>query len=385
MARAANAVDFWRGFALITIFIDHIPGLFYASYTLINFSIADAADLFVFLAGWSLRLMAQGRGEPTPINDVMLRLLGRALTIYAAQILITMLAIALLAISAIELDNALLLQWHNADAVFNDPVPTHIGLTLLTHQLGYFDILPLYVVLMLMAPFFALIDRMAKPLLLPLSFALYILVLAFRITLPTWPVAGTWFFNPLAWQFIFVLGFALADGAHGPGAFVRKHIKALRLILLPIVVAGLLVSRLDLWPDPTSVPSPKLFFLADKTFNTPMRVIQFLSLVAVFSAAWPYLTRAAERRLVRVPLRGLIELLSLLGRHSLYVFCVGSLLSLSAQVVRLVYRGSLASDTLVVSVGILVMAFTAWLAEARVRGRPAPASSLSPQRSSPQA
>jgi hypothetical protein len=31
MAREPNAVDFWRGFALITIFIDHIPGLFYAS------------------------------------------------------------------------------------------------------------------------------------------------------------------------------------------------------------------------------------------------------------------------------------------------------------------------------------------------------------------
>jgi hypothetical protein len=38
MTRQPNAVDFWRGFALITIFIDHIPGLFYAHYTLPNFS-----------------------------------------------------------------------------------------------------------------------------------------------------------------------------------------------------------------------------------------------------------------------------------------------------------------------------------------------------------
>ena len=63
MARQPNAVDFWRGFALITIFIDHIPGLVYAKYTLVNFSISDAADLFVFLAGWSLRLMADGGGR----------------------------------------------------------------------------------------------------------------------------------------------------------------------------------------------------------------------------------------------------------------------------------------------------------------------------------
>jgi hypothetical protein len=370
MARQANAVDFWRGFALITIFVDHIPGLFYSSYTIANFSISDAADLFVFLAGWSLRLMGEGRGEPRPIRDVMLRLFGRALELYAAQVLITMIAIALLAWSAIELDNPLLLQWHNADAVFNDPVPTHIGLALLTHQLGYFDILPLYVVLMLMAPFFALIDRVAKPFLVPISLALYLAVLAFRITLPTWPVAGTWFFNPLAWQFIFVLGFALADGKVGPGAFARRHIVALRVVALPIVIAGVLMARFAWWPDPTTVPNPKLFFIADKTFNTPMRLVQFLSLVAVFSAAWPYIVAASKRPFGWL-IGQIVALFSMLGRNSLYVFCVGSLLSLTAQVVRLYYQGSVGTDTVVVFVGILVMAFTAWLAESRSRGRPA--------------
>ena len=78
MARQPNAVDFWRGFALITIFIDHIPGLVYAKYTLVNFSISDAADLFVFLAGWSLRLMADGGGRTMPTRNVVLRLFGRA-------------------------------------------------------------------------------------------------------------------------------------------------------------------------------------------------------------------------------------------------------------------------------------------------------------------
>jgi hypothetical protein len=300
----------------------------------------------------------------------MLRLFGRALELYAAQVLITMIAIAILALSAIALDNPLLLQWHNADAVFNDPVPTHIGLTLLTHHLGYFDILPLYVVLMLMAPFFAFIDRTAAPLLLPISLALYVIVLAFRITLPTWPVAGTWFFNPLAWQFIFVLGFALADSKQGAGAFARRHIGLLRLIGLPIVILGVLMTRFDWWPDPTTVPNPKLFFIADKTFNTPMRVLQFLAVVAVFSAAWPYILAAAAGPFAWAT-RGMIALLSMLGRNSLYVFCVGSLLSLIAQVVRLYYRGSVGSDTLVVVVGIGVMAFTAWLAESRSRGRPA--------------
>jgi hypothetical protein len=374
MTREPNAVDFWRGFALITIFIDHIPGLFYASYTLANVSISDAADLFVFLAGWSLRLMAEGRGEPRPIRDVMLRLFGRALELYAAQVMITMLAIALLAVSATELDNPLLLQWHNAAAVFTDPVPTHIGLAVLTHQLGYFDILPLYVVLMLMAPFFAALDRAAPALLLPVSLGLYVVVLAFRLTLPTWPVAGTWFFNPLAWQAIFVLGYTLAQPRSGLGAFARRNIGWLRLAGVPIVVAGAIVHIFDLWPDPTRVPNPKLFFIADKTFMTPMRLIQFLALVAVFSFAWRYIRRAAEAPWLGRLVSGLIELFAMLGRNSLYVFCIGSLLSLSAQVVRLYYRGSFAGDSAVVLLGILIMAFTAWLAELRQRGRPAPSS-----------
>ena len=246
MTREPNAVDFWRGFALITIFIDHIPGLVYARYTLINFSISDAADLFVFLAGWSLRLMADGGGRTMATRDVMLRLFGRALELYAAQVLITMIAIAMLAVSAIELSNPLLLQWHNAAAVFNDPVPTHIGLAVLTHQLGYFDILPLYVVLMLMAPFFAAVDRLAPGLALPVSLVLYVCVLAFRLTLPTWPVDGTWFFNPLAWQIVFVLGFTMGRADFGVGLFVRRHIVALRVIAVPIVILGLLVALLRL-------------------------------------------------------------------------------------------------------------------------------------------
>jgi hypothetical protein len=371
MARQPNAVDFWRGFALITIFIDHIPGLFYSRYTLINFSISDAADLFVFLAGWSLRLMADGGGRHMPTRDVMLRLFGRALELYAAQVLITMLAIAMLALTSIELANPLLLEWHNAAAVFNDPVPTHVGLALLTHQLGYFDILPLYVVLMLMAPFFALIDRVVPALLLPASAALYICALAFRLTLPTWPVSGTWFFNPLAWQFVFVLGFVIAREDAGLGRLVRRHIVWVRVLALPILIYATGAVLFDRLWDPTNVPDPKLFFLLDKTYATPPRLIQFLALVAVFSAAFRYIRGCADLPYVRYPVDVLIRVLAMFGRNSLYVFCVGSLLSLTAQFVRFAYRGTVGVDTAVVISGIIIMALTAWLAESRQRAQPA--------------
>src|SRR5262245_10707264 len=138
MPREANAVDFWRGFALVSIFVNHIPGIYYSRLTHANVSVSDSADLFVFLAGWSLRYVVGVGEKRASAGHLMARLIGRALTLYYVQIMITMVAIAMLAGTAMRLDNPLLLEWHNAAAVFHDPVPTHIGLAGLTHQLGYF-------------------------------------------------------------------------------------------------------------------------------------------------------------------------------------------------------------------------------------------------------
>jgi len=355
MPRLPNEIDFWRGIALITIFINHIPGNYYSRFTHANYSLSDSADLFVFLAGWSLRLLIGRPGRVRSTWYLVLRLLSRALELYAAQILITMIAIAMLAASATLLDNPLLLEWHNAAAVFYDPILAHIGLAALTHQLGYFDILPLYVVLMTMAPIFAIIDRYAPNWLLPSSLALYFVTLCVPLPVPTWPVDGQWFFNPLAWQLIFVLGFVLAR-EDGVGGFARRHIVPIRWVALPIVAVSAYVVFNGLWPDPTTMPQPVLLFIADKTYVTPMRVIQFLALIALASLTYPYIERWAS---------WLVAFSSRLGRHSLIVFCVGSLLSLAGQITRFVYRGDILVDSIVLVLGVTIMAFSAWLPEWR--------------------
>ena len=185
MPRAANAIDFWRGFALVTIFINHIPGNFFEHFTHRNIGLSDSAELFVFLAGWGLQIVAARYGDD--LKYLMWWLGNRVLKIYSAQILIISLAIALLAAASIYFDNPLLTTWHNAEAVFYDPVRANIGLVTLSHQLGYFNILPLYVVLTAVTPLIVLIDRYAARALLPISFAIYILALVFETNLPTWP------------------------------------------------------------------------------------------------------------------------------------------------------------------------------------------------------
>lgn len=360
--REPNEIDFWRGFALITIFINHIPGNFFERFTYRNLSLSDSAELFVFLAGWSLRLQTN-RTASLPLGPLMQKLGGRALQVYFAQIVITEIAIALIAAASIYYDAPFLLDWHNAAAVFQKPVEATVGLIALTHQLGYFNILPLYVVLVASAPLIAICARYASSLLLPISAAIYIATLATGINLPSWPEPGDWFLNPLAWQFIYVLGFSLA-GQDGIGGFVRRHRKAFFYAGLPIVALGIVIGLTHYSPRPDQVPNPKLFFVFDKTFLSPARLIDVLGLTAVFAGVFPFL----------IGKFGLIvRLLSLLGRHSLYVFCVASLLSLIGQIIRFAYGGAVLTDAMMVGTGLVVMGIVAWLSERRSDTRRLPA------------
>lgn len=362
MPRQPNAIDFWRGFALLTIFVNHVPGIYYEKFTFRNVSISDSADLFVFLAGCSLRMASDPRDRRSSMTPIMIRLAGRIVTIYAAHILIVVIAIAMLATAAKLQSNPLMLEWHNAAAVFYDPVNTHIGLALLTHQLGYFDILPLYVVLMVFALAIVPLHRFAPLALLPISIALYLATLVFQLGVPSWPNDGQWFFNPLAWQMPFVLGFALAKN-DGAGAFARRHLRTIRYVAWPIVLASAVMCLAELFPDPTLMPEPKLLFILSKSFETPPRLIQFLALVAVFSSAYPKIESLTP---------GVTQFVSRLGRNSLTVFCVGSLLSLGCQIVRFVYKAGIPTDTFIVAIGFGVLWLSAWLKEqTAARARPA--------------
>ena len=49
-----ESIDFWRGLALLIIFIDHVPGNPLASITPRNFGFSDSAEAFIFLSGLAL-------------------------------------------------------------------------------------------------------------------------------------------------------------------------------------------------------------------------------------------------------------------------------------------------------------------------------------------
>lgn len=362
--REPNAIDFWRGLALVTIFINHIPGNAFEPFTYSHYSVSDAAELFVFLTGWSLALATDRNGAPESSARVVLRLASRMVEVYRAQIVIVFLALALIAGAALLLDNPLLLDWHNAGPFFADPVPTTVGVVLLTHQLGYFNILPLYVGLLAIAPIFILLARLNRLLALGASFVLYAATLTFEINLPSWPLPGRWFFNPLAWQFLLVLGFLGSLWARDSEAF-RTWARRLWPLGAMGVLIGVVVSVAEIRPDPLLVPEPRLFFLLDKSYVSPLRLLDFLAVVLAFQGAFAFIMRRV---------RWLAPPLSALGRNSLAVFSIGSVTALLIQLVRAMTPKSFALDTLLIIAGIVLLLFTVWFVEWRSRSSKAAAS-----------
>jgi hypothetical protein len=78
-------VDFFRGLALITIFVDHVPHNRWAAITQQNFGFSDAAELFVALAGYSA-VLAYGRYLDTLSIEGLRKLANRIGSIYVYHI-----------------------------------------------------------------------------------------------------------------------------------------------------------------------------------------------------------------------------------------------------------------------------------------------------------
>jgi hypothetical protein len=132
----------------------------------------------------------------------------------------------------------------------------------------------------------------------------------------------------------------------------------IKIVAIPLLITGIFIVQYGWWPDPTKMPEPKLLFIVDKGYETPLRFLHFLALAALFSNVYPYISAISPK---------LVKFCSMLGRNSLNVFCVGSLLSLFGQFVRFVFHGYLLVDIIIVVCGVVLLTFTAWVSEWRKR------------------
>jgi hypothetical protein len=320
VSRRVDTIDFWRGLVLIAILCDHIPGNLIEKATPRNFAFSDSAEAFVFLSGVSVALAHYGRAQRADWRGLFERCFGRAYRIYGVHIGLTCAAVAIAAIGYFVSGAPGLIEADGRGFVFHQPLQAGLGVLLLTQQLGYFNILPLYVVLLLWAPVVLAMVRASPWLALGASLAIYAVARIVGLALPSWPEPGTWFFNPLAWQLVFTLGIV--------GCVLwRDRPIPKSPILYWASAAALIVAAFGVTDGFWNLPGIRDGLFAHLDLFKPdlglVRLAHFVVL-AYFVSQTP--VAAVERT-------GIGRELQRLGRYSLPIFALGSILSCAGQAV----------------------------------------------------
>lgn len=316
-----HGIDFWRGFVLCTIFVNHVPGTAFERLTFKNFGFSDASEAFVLIAGLSLAL-AYGRrvaaGERAAVTASLAR---RAVKLYGAHIGLSLAGAAIFAGAAALTGDLDLMRSQGRELVVDDPAAALVGLASLGHQFGYFNILPMYIVLMGMAPAMLFLGRGHPALMLGASFGLYALSRAVSLNVPTWPMSGAWFFDPFTWQLLVAVGIAV-------GFRLRRGALAVGrapLALAALVVAGSAFCTTDgfgSWPGLDE--AVRGLADTDKTMLGLGRVVHALCLALCVHGLG--IARLLQASFVYRPLL-------LIGQHGLPMFGLTSVLSAVGQAV----------------------------------------------------
>jgi hypothetical protein len=347
-------LDLMRGIGQWMVFLDHIPYDVVSWLTLRNYGFSDAAEFFVFISGYTAGFVY----GPAVIYGQLLgatkRLLKRAWQLYIAHIFLFLFFVAQIARAARKFDNPMYGNEYNIFLFLEHP-DVMIGQALmLKFKPVDLDVLPLYIVLMLALPviLWGLVKRPYWTMLG--SAVLYVLARVFDWNLPSFP-SGNWYFNPFAWQLLFVFGaWCGLSGAVQIAPLIRSR-AVLALALVWIAFSFVIVMT---WHVPMlDAMVPKwlihIIYPIDKSDLDMFRLIHFLALAVVFvryiPRSWPMLHSRLLRPLV------------LIGQHSLPMFCLGVFLSFAAHWFLVQIEGDVIAQILVSVAGMMAMVGAAWL------------------------
>jgi hypothetical protein len=346
-------LDFFRGIALIFIFVDHIPENVLSYFTIQAVEFFDAAEVFIFISGYTAALVY---GQTLVLQGSLYataRVLGRAWQLYVAHIFLFVIFIAEVSYTVTTFNNPMYNDEMRVGDFLYEPHVAIVKALLLEFQPTFLDILPLYILLLVIFAPVLLVLRWRPLVILIPSFLLYLFVQVSNVSVPAYPEGHVWYFNPLAWQFLFISGAALGF----PGRRDRRWSSRARplLVLATLVVAAGFVIKLSwtihgIW-DPFPGLLLKELWPVNKNNLSPIRVVPFFAAVAIVAAVIPA-DAAALRSRVAKPL-------VLCGQQSLEIFCLGILLSALGHFVLSEYDSSIGTQLLVNLAGIFVMCLTA--------------------------
>jgi hypothetical protein len=336
-------IDVFRGVALLMIFVNHVPGNVFEKLTSRNFGFSDAAEIFVFIAGYASALAYAGDFLDGRFATAVRRVLRRCRSLYLAHIAGVAAAIVIIAAAAWQVNDPTYYEWINLAPVFHNTVAAVIGMLALTHQPGYFNILPLYLVLLASLPLVFWGLRRSIGLTLLASLLLWLVANLFRINLPHYPNTDSWSFNPLAWQLLFVLGVVCGHWARRGETIVRFH-PVLFAAATGYVMLGLWSVRTGSWLH-WDLGVLDFLIAWNKSYLPFARLLHFLALAYVVLCLFRKPALYASH---------LCRPLLVLGQNGLPVFCLGSVVAVGAQVLRFEGDGSIMTDALLIGCGIFL-------------------------------
>jgi hypothetical protein len=356
-------LDVFRGLALCMIFIDHMPGNVFGFVTLQRFGFSDAAELFVLIAGISSILAFSRAFERDGIGQGVLAIGSRIWTLYIAHIVMFVVTVAIAAFAAERFGDASYIENLALDAFIAEPAMATLRAVTLTYQPNFLDILPLYIVLLAGLPLIILAFRLHLALPLIMSTSLYALVSVYPFNLPNVQAAQVWYFNPFAWQLLFVIGATVAEMSRRRVALPQwRHVitaAALAYVVFSFTVAAPWRALPGL--ENLVVIRPEWLPAIDKTGLDPLRLVDVLArfwLVIVFLSAGARVLRSTPSLW-----------LAHAGRHSLEVFCLGLVLSLVGGIIMRETGYHLAGQVAVTMAGIAMMISLGWALSLRKASR----------------
>ncbi len=354
-------LDLFRGLSLVMIYLNHIPGTVYENFTSRNFGFSDAAEGFVLMSG-----VAAGLAYVTPFVTGFTwqgvgRVWRRAWTLYLVHATLTLAALGVLSFGVKYMGAAPILTRNDFGAFLVQPLGVHIGLPLMTHQIGYVNILPMYMVLLMMAPAMLWAGVRWPWLTWAASALLWFGAGTQGWNLPNFPLAGGWFFDPFSWQFIFCTGVLTGIHLKQKRRFVpvSRVLQGLAAAFLLLAFAASLSPKISahvgntLWQI-QQLGVPRLITAFDKTYVTGPRLLHILALAYLLSTLPLFHHISAHRTLTS---------LCLLGRNALPVFAAGTILGLIGQVIKAGQPPSFALDSALVLGGLGVQLTFAYLLE----------------------
>lgn len=351
-------LDFFRGLALAFIFLNHIPDNAASWLSSRNWGFSDATEIFVFVSGYSAALAYGAVLARSGFMACAAKIGNRVWQIYVAHIVLFVLFVAQIAYVVEGFDNSLYAEEMNVVDFMHQPHVVIAQALLLKFRPVNMDVLPLYVVLLAAMPAILWGLRRRAAWVLVGSAVLWWLSDHLKWNLPAYPGNKGWYFNPLCWQFLFVLGawFGTRHGTPSVGRLRRTAFvpaAAAFLVFALMVVATWSVPGLN-WLVPSWLA--RLLYPIDKTNLDLLRLLHFLALayltVILVKPDAAFLDGAWARPLV------------LMGQHSLYVFCVGVFLSFVGHFVLVEFGDSVVRQFAVSLTGIALMlglaAFLRW-------------------------